>query len=137
MKIDAIREETQKITDDDDESDYDESPTESPENAMDSLVDHHAFILGYRSADVDLASLHPLPSHATFLWSVYQENVEPLMKLLHVPTMDLIMRDARKNTSSLSHGQEALVFVIYFSAITSLEPEEVSTLSKMASSREH
>lgn len=48
------------------------------------------------------------------------------MKLVHVPTVDLVMRDARKNTALLSPAQEALVFVIYFSAITALEPEEVS-----------
>ncbi|EQK97767.1 fungal specific transcription factor domain-containing protein [Ophiocordyceps sinensis CO18] len=127
-ELDAIREETQKLTDHDrDDSDYDGTPTDSPATGISSFTDHHAFVLGYRSADVDLGKCHPLPSHVTFLWSVYQENVEPLIKLLHIPTTDLILRDARKNSDKLSPGQEALAFSIYFAAVTSLEPEEIVT----------
>lgn len=88
--------------------------------------DHHSFILGYRSADVNLQKCHPLPSHVPFLWSVYQENVEPLLKILHVPSTELMLRDARKNSEQLSPGNEALAFSIYFCAIVSLEPDEVS-----------
>lgn len=120
-----MREETQRITDgDSDESDFDDGLNDSP--APDAIVpDHQAFIFGYRSADVDLRSCHPLPSHVPFLWSVYQENVDPLVKLLHIPTMDIVMRDARKNPASLPQEMQALVFAIYYSAVTSLEPEEV------------
>lgn len=57
---------------------------------------------------------------------MYQENVEPLIKLVHIPTMEGIMRDARKNPDNLSPGAQALVFSIYFAAVISLEPEEVS-----------
>lgn len=99
---------------------------ETPE-ALASFHDHHAFILGYRSADVDLSKLHPSPSHSTFLWSVYQQNVEPLLKTLHVPTLDVLLRKARNDITLLTPSDEALVFVIYFSAITALEPEEVQT----------
>lgn len=88
-------------------------------------MDHHSFILGYRSCDVDLRQCHPLPSHIPFLWSVYQENVEPLIKVLHVPSMEVIFRDARKNNDKLNPGNQALVFAIYYAAVTSLEPEEV------------
>ncbi|XWW95285.1 hypothetical protein V2A60_003241 [Cordyceps javanica] len=125
-EIDAIRTETQRLTDDDDESEYDESPTQTPD-PLGNLTDHHSFIFGYRSADVDLSKLHPMPSHATFLWSVFQENVEPLLKVLHVPTIDALLREARQNVATLSPADEALIFVIYFSAITALEPEEVQT----------
>lgn len=113
---------------DDDESDWDESPTDTPGTGALSLTDHHGFIMGYRSVDVDLSECHPVPSHSAFLWSVYQENVEPLVKLIHVPTVDVILREARKNNKNLGAGNEALVFAIYFSAITALEPEEVSLI---------
>ena len=126
MQLDSIREETQRLTDEDaDDSEYEDTPTDSPATGVGSLSDHHSFVLGYRSADVSLKKCHPLPSHVTFLWSVYQENVEPLVKLLHVPTTDLVMREARRNSDKLSPGNEALAFAIYFAAITSLEPEEV------------
>jgi hypothetical protein len=56
---------------------------------------------------------------------VYQENVEPLIKLLHVPSVELILRDARRNHGKLTPANEALVFTIYFAAITSLESDDV------------
>ncbi|RFU73576.1 fungal specific transcription factor domain-containing [Trichoderma arundinaceum] len=127
--MDAIREETQKLTDEDaDDSEFEESPpTESPTTAASSVYDHHAFILGYRSVDVNLQKCHPLPSHATFLWSVYLENVDPLLKIIHVPTMEAILREARRNPEKLSPGHETLVFAVYFAAIVALEDNEVQT----------
>ncbi|QPG95103.1 hypothetical protein C2857_007678 [Epichloe festucae Fl1] len=126
-ELDAIREETQRLTDENDELDFDGTPSDSTATALSSISDHHAFILGYRSADVDLQKLHPLPSQSTFLWSAYRENVEPIIKVMHVPSVDLILRDARRNFDELSPGNKALVFAIYFAAITSLESDEVQT----------
>ncbi|KAK5992582.1 Bikaverin cluster transcription factor bik5-like protein [Cladobotryum mycophilum] len=128
-ELDAIREETQRLTDEDhEESDYEEgSQTESPATAIGAGYDHHGFIVGYRSIDVNLTKCHPLPSHATFLWSVYQENVDSLIKLLHIPTAENLFREARKNPEKLSPSNEALVFSIYFAAIIALEPDEVHT----------
>ncbi|KAG6188108.1 hypothetical protein E4U10_004922 [Claviceps purpurea] len=126
--LDAIREETQRLTDEDDvDSDCEETPEDSPRTVFGNISDHHAFILGYRSADVDLQDLHPLPAQSSLLWSIYIENVEPLVKIMHVPSVDLIMCDARDNFDKLTPGNKALVFVIYLAAVTSLEPDEVQT----------
>ncbi|KAG5918761.1 hypothetical protein E4U42_006745 [Claviceps africana] len=124
-ELDAIREETQRLTDEDDESDFEGTSQDSPATAVTNISDHHAFILGYRSADVDLRKLHPLPVQSALLWLIYQENVEPLVKTMHVPSVDAIMCDARKDFDSLSPGNKALVFAIYLAAITSLEPHDV------------
>ncbi|KAG6026649.1 hypothetical protein E4U41_001219 [Claviceps citrina] len=124
-ELDAIREETKRLTDEDDDSDVQETPEDSSATALGNISDHHAFVLGYRSADVDLQQLHPLPFQSVLLWSIYQENVEPLIKVMHVPSADLIMRDARQGCDKLTPGDEALVFAIYLAAITSLDPDEV------------
>lgn len=89
------------------------------------MSDHHAFVLGYRSTDVDLRKLHPLPSQIPFIWQVFIENVDPLIKLLHIPTMNSIIRKIRSDMDSISPGLEALMFAIYYAAIASLEEEEV------------
>ncbi|KPM45841.1 hypothetical protein AK830_g571 [Neonectria ditissima] len=124
-ELDSIRQDTQKLTDEEfDDSDFEDSPESTP--ASIPPIDHHAFILGYRSADVDLSKCHPLPSHVPFLWSVYQENVEPLIKLVHVPTTEELFRTARRCSGQLTSGQEALVFAIYYAAIVSLEADEAS-----------
>lgn len=74
---------------------------------------------------MDLDKYWPVPSVIPFLWSVYQENVEPLLKVLHIPTMEPVFRDARRDHKQLSPGNEALVWAIYYAAITSLDPDEV------------
>ena len=125
-QLDAIREERHRLNDDEtDDSDLEGIPESPRPKVVNIAADHHAFLLGYRSADVDLQQCHPLPSHVAFLWSIYQENVEPLVKLLHVPSMEAVFRDARNNTQNLSPGNQALVFAIYFSAVTSVEDDEV------------
>lgn len=111
----------------------DEESEESEEETFEAPVhhsyfehgDHHGFVLGYKSSEVDLSTLHPLPSQVPFIWQVYVENVDPLVKILHVPTMNKLIRDCRNNMKNLSPGLEALLFSIYYASITSMEDEEV------------
>ncbi|KAF7559241.1 hypothetical protein G7046_g4923 [Stylonectria norvegica] len=126
-ELDSIREETQRLTDEDSDNSINELKASNDTPNAAPKLDHNSFIFGYRSSDVDLKNCHPVPSHVPFLWSVYQENVEPLTKLLHVPSMEDIIRHARKDHDKLTPGQEALVFAIYYGAVTSLEPAEVET----------
>ena len=85
------------------------------------------FLLGNVSAAHRREDLHPLPSQMLFLWQVYIENVDPFMKVLHVPTMTKVIRELRGNHYSLSPSMQALVLVISLAAIMSLEDEEVSS----------
>ena len=101
-------------------------------SVKETQADHHAFLFGYRSCDVDLRKLHPLPSQIPFIWQVYTENIDPLVKILHVPTMNGLIRKLRTNMDILTPGLEALMFSIYFSAITSMEEDEVSLLLVIA-----
>jgi hypothetical protein len=89
------------------------------------MAAHQAFLMGYRSADVDLRPLHPLPSQIPFIWQVYQENVDPLVKILHIPTMNNLIRSVRTNPDILTPSTEALMFSIYYAAIISMGAEEV------------
>ncbi|KAG7129565.1 Transcription factor vrtR1 like protein [Verticillium longisporum] len=134
-ELDELRAGMHSLSHDDDDSEDDETPDHSPQQPVEPSTDHHGFIFGYRSADVDLRRLHPLPSQIPFLWQVYKENVEPLVKILHVPSMEELLRNMRKSPDSLSSANEALVFAIYFSAIISMEDEEVQT--NFGSSRPH
>ena len=40
-------------------------------------------------------SLQPLPSQMLYIWQVYIENIDPLLKILHVPTMVKVLRDSK------------------------------------------
>ncbi|RYP45879.1 hypothetical protein DL768_007836 [Monosporascus sp. mg162] len=125
-EINELRADTQKLTDEgSDDSEDGSSPSGTVYHSYPDHGDHHGFVLGYKSTEVDLSKLHPLPSQIPFIWQVYVENVDPLVKILHVPTMNKIIRDWRNNMNNLSPGLEALMFSIYFGSITSMDEDEV------------
>ncbi|CAK7210185.1 hypothetical protein SCUCBS95973_000693 [Sporothrix curviconia] len=124
-ELNELRAETKRISESEsDLSDDDSSPQqddEQPEN------DHHAFIFGFQSSMVDLRPLHPLPSQIPYIWQVYQENVDPVVKILHIPTINKLIREARTNLDNISPAAEALMFAIYYAAVNSLEDHEIQT----------
>ena len=62
-----------------------------------------------------------------FLWQIYVENVDPFIKVLHVPTMEKIFRELRGKYHTLGPSMHALVLVISLAAVMSLEDTEVSS----------
>ena len=96
--------------------------------AQDRFASHQGFIFGYSSLKVDLKSLHPSPSQIFILWEVYKENVDPVVKLIHRPTTRNILLNAASSTDKISRPAEALLFSIYFGAVTSLSQEQCRKL---------
>ena len=73
---------------------------------------------------VDLLSLHPTPAHMMALANFYFTRFDPVFKLLHRPsTLSFIYAMAR-DSSSMTRAQEALLFAIYFAAVTSVTEQE-------------
>ncbi|KAI1772142.1 fungal-specific transcription factor domain-containing protein [Hypoxylon cercidicola] len=124
-EINRLRTETEMLSDEDSDGGSEDGSSPSTLNPYSDQVDHHGFVLGYSSSNVDLRKLHPLPSQIPFIWQVYQENVDPLVKILHVPSMNKTIRELRSNMNDISPGLEALMFAIYYASITSMEEEEV------------
>ncbi|KAF8865249.1 hypothetical protein BDZ45DRAFT_796570 [Acephala macrosclerotiorum] len=110
---------------------YHEFESDSDTPALPSTAhtepDHQSFIMGYNSSDVNLKSLHPLPSQIPFYWQTFLENVQPLVKIMHTPTMNKVIKEVQNNLDSLSKSTEALMFSIYFATITSMNANEVMT----------
>jgi hypothetical protein len=76
------------------------------------------------SLESDVRPEHPLPESILQLWQVFVDNVDPLTKALHVPTIRLGVQRAASNTESLPPSFEALMFAIYSAAVTSLKDDE-------------
>lgn len=110
------------------EHDYPSDDERTPIMPSDVITDsnHQSFIMGYNSSDVNLKNLHPLPSMIPFYWQTFLENVNPLCKILHAPTMNKVIKEVQVNLDALSPSTEALMFAIYFATITSMHEEEVS-----------
>ncbi|KAF7563532.1 hypothetical protein G7046_g573 [Stylonectria norvegica] len=126
-EINNVRVEMEAVSEAFNESGDNEDLDQSPKDDFTASSDHHSFLFGYRSADVDLTALHPLPSQGRFLWQVYLENVEPLLKLMHIPTMDKLILGMESHAENLTAGDEALLFAIYYAAVNSMGEGEVQT----------
>lgn len=80
----------------------------------DSLpADASKLIFGSPSSPVKLQSLHPNPVQIFKLWQLYLENINPLIKLFHAPTVQQVILDASGNLDDISRSVEALLFAIY------------------------
>jgi hypothetical protein len=107
---------------DDEEHDY-----PSPETSH-SSSSHQGFIFGLSSSSIDMLSLHPPPEHLPIYWKIYKENVDPLVKVIHAPSMEPTILKSRDCLDKIHRGLEALLFAIYYGAVTSMWPEECRTL---------
>lgn len=56
------------------------------------------------------------------------DNVDPFVKLLHVPSMAQIIHEVRDSYQSLSPSMHALVMAVAFAAVMSLDDAEVRML---------
>ncbi len=57
-------------------------------------------------------------------WHLYKERVDPVTKILHIPSFEKILFDAMNNLYSISAGLEALMFSIYYAAVYSMSVTE-------------
>jgi hypothetical protein len=77
---------------------------------------------------VDISRLYPSRRQAVQLWQIYLNNVDPLLKLLHIPTIQPSIFAAINKPTSASTDLATLLFSIYFAAVTSLSPPETQVM---------
>ncbi|KAK3677062.1 hypothetical protein LTR78_003267 [Recurvomyces mirabilis] len=93
-----------------------------------------AGILSGGSPGASLLNFHPTYDAAMKMWKVFQSHVEPLTKLLHVPTATALVQRAAANPSSASKAVECLIFVIYHFACAVMDEEECEELMHQSQS---
>jgi hypothetical protein len=85
-------------------------------------------LLGSRKFDVKLSTLHPNQVEIFRLWQIYLDNVNPLLKVTHTPTLQAQIIDAAADVTKIAPTLEALMFSIYCVAILSLAEDECRTM---------
>ncbi|KAG9254386.1 uncharacterized protein F5Z01DRAFT_674133 [Emericellopsis atlantica] len=93
------------------------------QKTWDSLGDEH-ILFGSRQESVDLSSVHPEPAHVFRLWQVYLDNVDPMLKVTHTPTLQSRIIEAIGSIRGIQPMLEALMFGIYCIALTTLSPQD-------------
>ncbi|KJK64293.1 specific transcription factor domain protein [Aspergillus parasiticus SU-1] len=96
---------------------------------------HHSFDTMFGDTDgfpfnvcgspAQITDLHPPAIKVFQLWQVYINNVNPLLKISHVPTLQAQVVEAAADPAKIPKPLEALMFGIYLVAVTSLTDEEV------------
>ncbi len=78
----------------------------------------------------------PAPSSTLFpfLWEMYKKNVDPIMKVVHVPSMESRFSSALLNPMQSAKGTTCLMTAIKFAAVLTLTDEQC--WATMNSSRE-
>ncbi|KFY69098.1 hypothetical protein V496_00477 [Pseudogymnoascus sp. VKM F-4515 (FW-2607)] len=85
-----------------------------------------SFVLGGKSPIT--APSHPPAEIIRQLWQIFIENINPLMKVVHIPSLQIAMDKAIGNIENIPRGFEALMFAIYHIAIISLTDDECKDL---------
>lgn len=91
-------------------------------------MERHSFLFRHNLTQPapDHRQFHPLPSQIPFLLDVYAENVNFIIQTVHLPTLKNMIRELRGDLTRLTSANEALMFSIYYAAITSMEDDDVS-----------
>ncbi|CAG8311630.1 unnamed protein product [Penicillium nalgiovense] len=113
-----------------DTSDEEASPgmTPSTHELERTPAERHGFLFGHNLSPFspNLTGLHPLPSQIPFLLDVFSENVNIIFQIVHLPTIKNMVRDWRgREMKGLTPVNEAVMFSIYYAAVTSMEEEDV------------
>ena len=107
----------------DEEGDY-----PSPGSERSSSADHQGFIFSFNSNMGSLRTFHPVPARISIFWNIFKENVDPVVKMFHVPSKEKVFEQASQNLDHLNKSTEALLFAIYLAVVTSLTNEQCKTL---------
>lgn len=85
-------------------------------------------LFGARQEPVDLSSLHPNAVQIFRLCHLYIENVNPLLQVVHAPSLQSRIIEAADNVPNIEPNFEALMFGIYSMAVVSLTNEDCINL---------
>ncbi|KAL1865589.1 hypothetical protein VTK73DRAFT_5197 [Phialemonium thermophilum] len=69
---------------------------------------------------LELLDVYPDAHLALLLWNVYVRSVDPVLKILHKPTVQSAVVATILNTRSAKPSTVALTFAIYYAAVTAL-----------------
>ncbi|KAI0458241.1 fungal-specific transcription factor domain-containing protein [Xylaria acuta] len=112
------------IIDDEDQESESSTVGLSPDNNAD-------LFLGVEEAPVDLQELQPDLVNVFRLWQLFIDRVNPLTKVIHVPSLQSYVMDAATDINKVPLAYQALLFSIYTMAVVSLTSQETIQLLGM------
>ncbi|RAK80778.1 Zn(II)2Cys6 transcription factor [Aspergillus fijiensis CBS 313.89] len=93
-------------------------------NQMYQREPNDSLLFGPAATDMDLAAAHPDQAQIFRLWQTYLDNIDPLLKVTHTPTLQSRIIDAAADLARVPPALEALMFSIYCMALLSCTDED-------------
>lgn len=109
-------------------SDDEQDDTDTQARHATFQLDGGNLVLGLCPTTISLPSLYPPPVHLFKLWQKFLENINPLSKIVHAPTLQQKLVEAAGDLENVSKATNALMFAIFFSAVSSLTEAECTDL---------
>ncbi|CAK7211649.1 hypothetical protein SCUCBS95973_001186 [Sporothrix curviconia] len=113
-----------KVVDTDDAFDNYASDTSAPAVTVFGLLTSSPYIPRSPSMRNSNNKLHPPKRHAMQLWNMFLQNVEPMNKVVHVPTAQISVFTAIHSPDEREPAFESLLFSIYYASVTAYLPDE-------------
>ena len=110
-----------------DDSDEEENSQHSGQSPAETSTSQSSLLFGSNPLRRrELRLLHPPAAQLPALFYLFQKNVDPMAKVLHMPSLRKLVMGAASNIDAIPSGNyvEALLFAMYYAAITSLTQEE-------------
>lgn len=102
---------------------YNQDPDQQQDR--DDTLDYHDPLTGaFMGAQQSILHYHPNPTEAMMLWKIHVENVEPICKILHIPSTAKMIEKISQQPEAASKADECLVFAIYHFAVFTMTDEE-------------
>lgn len=76
----------------------------------------------------NLATLYPPFQIFTKLWEIYVDRIDPMMKILHLPTFWPLISNGLRDPQGLPKSLEAVMFAVYLATISTLKEDECQNL---------
>ncbi|KAL8943689.1 MAG: hypothetical protein Q9216_000888 [Gyalolechia sp. 2 TL-2023] len=129
IKVEGLRIDLNESSDEKEEDEENDRELEPPVPITHSMPSPNSFIFTFNTQKVDLRSLHPSPAQIETMCLIYVVNVDPISRVLHKPTLRKFISGAKDHIDSMPGGSkmQALMFAIYFAAVTSLTHDECMT----------
>lgn len=90
--------------------------------------DEHALVLSMGSMPQDLPNLHPPFPTLQKMWDIYVDRVDPLTKVLHLPTFWPTLINTLQNPQELPKSLEALIFAFYYTITSACSGDECQAI---------
>ncbi|KAE9379893.1 hypothetical protein N431DRAFT_476947 [Stipitochalara longipes BDJ] len=92
-----------------------------------SSTGEQAYFFKFNSLASTVSIFHPHPNQIMTLWRIFVEHVDPIIRLVHKPTLLNKITEVKSDFTRTNKPFEALMFSIYFSCVTSMTEEECHT----------